>query len=80
MLHDMTTPCPNELWFASASRDKSIKIWDPRNFKLLKVIDASKKGMNAHINSVNKLLWLSYNNYLVSASDDRSIMVWEIIP
>jgi len=67
---------PEAHLFATASRDKTIKIWDAENFKLLKVIETIKNG--GHINSVNKLYWSSYNNYLLSCSDDQSIIVWEI--
>lgn len=61
---------------ATASRDKTIKIWDTENFKLLKVIDTIRHG--CHINSVNKLLWSSHDDMLLSCSDDRSIIGWEI--
>ncbi len=62
--------------FATSSRDKTIKIWDANEFRLLKVIDNQK--FEGHQNSINRLLWLSYNNYLLSASDDRTICVWSI--
>lgn len=62
--------------FATASRDKTIKIWDLDTFALLKVIDAEKFGGHRH--SVNRLLWSADNNFLVSASDDRSIIIWQI--
>lgn len=62
--------------FATASRDKTVKIWDAHSFELLKVIDTIKFG--GHINSVNALHWSSYNNYLISASDDRSLIVWAV--
>lgn len=60
--------------FATAGRDKHLKIWDAQSFKLLKVID--KEKFDGHVNSVNKLLW---HDYLISCSDDRSVMVWDII-
>lgn len=67
---------PDGKFAATASRDKTIKIWDTENFKLLKVIDTVRNG--GHINSVNTLLWSDYNNWLISGSDDRSIIIWEI--
>ncbi len=67
---------PDGKFAATASRDKTIKIWDAENFKLLKVIDTIRDG--GHINSVNTLLWSKYNNWLISGSDDRSLIVWEI--
>lgn len=62
--------------FATASRDKTIKIWNSKNYKLLTTIN--KADYNGHAFSVNKLIWSSYKNYLISASDDSSIMVWDI--
>jgi len=68
---------PNREYFATAGKDKSIKIWDSQTYDLLKVIDETKTEM--HTNSVNKLFWTSYNNYLISISDDRNIMVWQLL-
>ena len=67
---------PTKPLFATASRDKTIKIWDKNTYELLKVIDVIKFG--GHINSVNKLLWTYYNDWLISVSDDRTVIVWEI--
>ena len=68
---------PNSKLFATASRDKTIKIWDSNTFQLLKVINKAKQG--GHLNSVNKIIWSTYNNYLISSGDDRAILLWEII-
>jgi WD40 repeat protein len=59
----------------SASRDKTIKIWDTESLELLKVID---QKFDAHRNSVNKLLYYPEGNLLISASDDRAIIAWHI--
>jgi WD40 repeat protein len=67
---------PNGKHFASASMDKSIKIWDTRTLQLLKVIDKARHS--GHGTSVNKLWWSRHHNQLISASDDRSISVWQI--
>jgi WD40 repeat protein len=68
---------PDAKYLASASMDKSIKVWDAQNLRLLKVID---KGRHAgHGTSVNKLLWTSFNNQLLSASDDRTISAWDLL-
>ncbi|HRJ31758.1 MAG TPA: WD40 repeat domain-containing protein [Cyclobacteriaceae bacterium] len=67
---------PDSKHFVTCSMDKSIKVWDLRELRLLKVID---KGRYAgHGTSVNKLLWTSHHGQLVSASDDRTISVWNI--
>ncbi|MBP9925747.1 MAG: WD40 repeat domain-containing protein [Cyclobacteriaceae bacterium] len=67
---------PSGEYFATASMDKSIKIWKADELKLLKVID---KGRHAgHGTSVNKLVWTDFKNQLVSASDDRTISVWDL--
>jgi WD40 repeat protein len=67
--------------FATASRDKTIKIWhfqpeQAEPLRILKVLDTIRDG--CHINSVNTLYWSPFNNYLISGSDDRSLMVWDI--
>ena len=67
---------PTERLFATASQDKTIKIWDLESKKLLKVIDQARH--NGHSNSVNKLFWSRYSNLLVSCSDDREIKIWDI--
>ncbi len=67
---------PSGAWFATASMDKSVKVWDAQQFKLLKVIDKARHA--GHGTSVNKLLWTNFQDYIVSASDDRSVSVWAL--
>lgn len=67
---------PDKDLFATCSMDKSIKLWDYKNRKLLKVIDRARHA--GHGTSVNKLLWTTFNNYIVSCGDDRTLSVWEI--
>jgi WD40 repeat protein len=67
---------PNGLWFATASRDKSIKIWDADSFRLLKVLEGVRDG--GHFNSVNRLFWSAHEGQLISGSDDRSMIIWRV--
>ncbi len=66
---------PTLPYFATASMDKSIKIWGADDFKLYKVI-SREKGFESHALSINKILW--NGDQLLSISDDKKIMVWDI--
>lgn len=72
-INDLVFNTDRSLLF-SGSMDKSIKIWNPNDLKLLKVINFEKN--QCHWNGVNRLLWIE--NSLLSCSDDRKIMRWEI--
>ena len=68
---------PDGKHFVTCSMDKSIKVWDTQALKLLKVIDRARHA--GHGTSVNRVLWTSHHHQLISASDDRTISVWQII-
>ncbi|KAJ3087917.1 ribosome biosynthesis protein rrb1, partial [Quaeritorhiza haematococci] len=59
--------------FASASADKTIKIWDTRTKK------KPQLSVKAHDSDVNVINWnRAVNNLLVSGSDDGSFSVWDL--
>lgn len=67
---------PDNKHFVTCSLDKSIKVWELPTLSLLKVIDRARHA--GHGTSVNRLLWLKNPNCLISASDDRTLSVWQI--
>jgi len=67
---------PDLPYFATASMDKSIKIWHSETLDLLAIGDAQRN--QGHTKSVNALAYTSFENYLISAGDDRMIMVWQL--
>ncbi len=73
-VNDIACP-PDGAWLATASRDKTIKIWDPESLTLQKVLDVARDG--GHLNSVNCLYWADHHRQLISAGDDRSIILWD---
>ena len=59
---------------ATASRDKTVKLWNAENFEVVARLD--KDTYDGHKNSVNKLMWIGDD--LITAGDDRSIIIWKM--
>jgi WD40 repeat protein len=66
---------PKNHLLISSSMDKTIKIWDTRKNKLLKVVDYER--YESHTNCVNKVLWIDSNRF-ISCSDDRKICLFNV--
>lgn len=56
---------------ATASRDKTVKLWDPSTLDPLARLDVNSNG---HTHSVNALCWTSDGLY--SGGDDRHLLHW----
>ena len=59
----------------SASRDKTVKVWNTESLEILQRLDVKAGG---HRHSVNSLVVLG-DNLFVSASDDRKMIFWGLI-
>lgn len=60
---------PDGLQLASASADRTVRIWSLRSGSLVTVL----KG---HQGGVNDIVWSPCGKYIVSGSDDKTIGVW----
>uniref|UniRef100_A0A8D3AAR5 Notchless protein homolog 1 n=1 Tax=Scophthalmus maximus TaxID=52904 RepID=A0A8D3AAR5_SCOMX len=62
---------PDTRLLASASFDKSIKIWDGRTGKYL-------MSLRGHVASVYQVAWSADSRLLVSGSSDSTLKVWDV--
>ncbi|XP_078080819.1 notchless protein homolog 1 isoform X2 [Mustelus asterias] len=62
---------PDTRLIASASFDKSVKLWDSRTGKYL----ASLRG---HVSAVYQIAWSADSRLLVSGSSDSTLKVWDV--
>lgn len=66
---------PSGFFFATASRDKTIRIWSLPDIKPILTLDY--KSFFAHTRSVNNLLWTDDGHKLISVGDDACVIIWE---
>ena len=59
---------PNGRTVASASFDKSVKVWDGRSGKFISTL-------RGHVKAVYQISWSSDNKLLVSGSSDSTVKV-----
>uniref|UniRef100_A0A8C9UBR2 Notchless protein homolog 1 n=1 Tax=Scleropages formosus TaxID=113540 RepID=A0A8C9UBR2_SCLFO len=62
---------PDTRLLASASFDKSIKIWDGRTGKYI-------TSLRGHVGSVYQVSWSADSRLLVSGSSDSTLKVWDV--
>lgn len=67
---------PEQNRFITASRDKTIKLWDASKMSVLQRIEGHK--IKAHTHSVNCLLWNDTHQTLISSGDDGKIKRWKL--
>jgi len=66
---------PSGSFFATGSRDKTVKVWNPEDLK--NPLRIARRGPLGHTHSVNVVRWVS-DDLLVSAGDDRDLYFWSI--
>jgi len=62
---------PDGRWFASASFDKSVRLWDGRTGRYV-------HAFRGHVGDVYQLCWSADSRMLVSASKDSTVKCWNI--
>ncbi|KAG6618777.1 Notchless family protein [Phytophthora cinnamomi] len=62
---------PDGRYFASASFDKKVKIWNGQNGKFVATL-------TGHVGAVYQVCWSSDSRLIVTASKDSTVKVWEL--
>ena len=64
---------PSDRYIVSAGKDRSLKLWDAKSFKLL------TQKSEAHHSSIYDVAISPDGKYLASASNDATVHIWEIV-
>ncbi len=73
-IYDMLS-APEANILITASRDKSIKVWNLNDLSFRMKLDESAGG---HKRSVNTLAWIEPGRSFISGGDDREIILWSL--
>jgi COMPASS component SWD3 len=63
------TKKPHLLW--SKAADKLIKLWDANTGQIIRTFSGHKQG-------ISDVAWSTDSDYLASASDDKTVMIWSL--
>lgn len=67
---ESTVFSPDGRWYASASSDATIKLWETASGRMIRTLVG-------HTEKVNSIVITSDNRWLVSTSEDKSIKIWD---
>ncbi len=69
---------PDGKYLATGSRDKTVKLWDTRNWKLIKTFRISFFRRKSHFGSVEAVSFSPDSKYLASAGMDGTVRLWNV--
>lgn len=62
---------PSNLWFATGSSDRTIKIWDSASGRL-------RLTLTGHVSGVRALAVSAHRPYMFSAGEDKAVKCWDL--
>lgn len=71
---------PNGYWLASGGDDRKVNIFDGKSGKYICTLGKGRnKNTGMHVNTVYRLAWSYDSRYLISASKDTTLKIWDIV-